>query len=164
MGNLKEAFGFLVQCLQVTANQAVGLLEILEERRLAALAVPSLEGLDSLEVNGLLRVSVDHGDSEDLEPPLGHLRTAGPEVTQTGCLLAGLVDVAGVDRYGDSLCKHPGGKLDVAAKPVEGPLVVLPETALTGVPDPCHGCVVDASAHNDVKNHGSDEEIAETFA
>lgn len=163
-GNLQEAFGIHVQGFQITSGQAVGLLEILEESRPASLSVPALEGLDRLEMDGLLRVGVDHGDAEDLKPPLGHLRAAGPEVAQAGRLLAGLVDVAGVYRYGDALGKHSGGKLGVVADPVEGPPVVLPIPAFTGVSGPRHGCVVDASAHDDVKNHGPDEEIAKTFA
>ena len=123
----------------------------------------ALDSLDRLEVNSLLGVCIDQGDTEYLQAPLWGTGAAGPEVSHAGCLLSCLADVSRVNGDCLPLICHPLGELHVEPKPVERLLEVLAEPALAGVRNPGHGCEVYFSEHNDVQNHGLDDEIAKWF-
>ena len=161
--NGTEAFSICFQRVQIDGKQAVRLLERFEILRLGATPLRTLDSLDRLEVNSFLGVCIDKGDTEYLQTPLRGSCAAGPEVSHTGCLLARLTDVSRIDGDGGTLHTHTLGELHVEPQPVERLPEVLAETALTGVRNPGHGRVVYFSEHNDVQNHGLDDEIAKRF-
>ena len=85
-------------------------------------------------------------------PPLRRSGAAGPEVSHTWSFLPDLADVARVNSDCRALLPHMFGELRIELQPVERLPEVLAEPALTGV-----------RKHNDVQNHGLDDEITKRF-